>query len=216
MSMIAEKYGAARLRLVFGLLAAFAIWAWLANTGQLLDFDTAGLLLFRTDGDLSVTVGPKWLVSLGLGITHMGGTVALVGLSLLLVAAVWRRAGTGRALAYFLSVGLGLALVALLKALFHRARPDVVEHLMHETSLSFPSGHATRSAIVYLTIALFLSELRPEWRRGIYLLASLIFVAVGVSRVFLGVHWPSDIVGGWLVALTWLALWRPWLVLNQR
>ncbi|MCJ9428803.1 phosphatase PAP2 family protein [Kordiimonas marina] len=184
-------------------------WAGLANSGALSGFDRGGLLFFRQAADTSVLIGPSWTGSFALGLSHIGGTVALIALCLGLVGLVWRREGGARAGLYALAITGGMLIVTVLKHLFNRARPEVVSHLMHETSASFPSGHATRSTVVYLIVTMFLAQVYPAYRRAILTLALLMALAVGVSRVMVGVHWPSDVIGGWFTALFWLSLWYP-------
>jgi undecaprenyl-diphosphatase len=107
-----------------------------------------------------------------------------------------------------LSTGLGAVLSAGLKALLARPRPEIVPHLVEVNSLSFPSGHAMNSAIIYLTLAVLLA--RGQQRRSvqIYLIsiAIALVLLVGSSRAYLGVHWPSDILAGWTIGAIWAAL----------
>lgn len=114
-----------------------------------------------------------------------------------------------RSAAVFVSVAVigGALLSSALKSLFFRARPDVVPHLVHVSSASFPSGHAMNSAVVYLTLATLLARTEPNERVRVYLLAVAISLAVlvGVSRAYLGVHWPRDVFAGWCVGAIWAA-----------
>ena len=100
---------------------------------------------------------------------------------------------------------------SLLKLGFDRPRPDLVEHLTHATSSSFPSGHATLSATAYLTLGLLMAQAHRRRRvKGLILLGAVaVTVLVGVSRVYLGVHWPTDVFAGWCLGAAWAALW--WL-----
>jgi undecaprenyl-diphosphatase len=104
--------------------------------------------------------------------------------------------------------GLGL----LLKAVFGRPRPSVIPHLVEVQSLSFPSGHAMMSAVVYLTLAALLAQLSAQWAQRVYILAVglLLTLLVGLSRVYLGVHYPTDVLAGWSAGLAWAILC--WLV----
>jgi len=113
----------------------------------------------------------------------------------------------------------GWALNALLKELFQRARPEVVPHLRDVMSLSFPSGHAMISASVYLTLGALLMRVAERRATKIYCMAMamLVTVLVGSSRVYLGVHYPTDVLAGWLVGLSWALLcWMVERVLERR
>jgi hypothetical protein len=102
----------------------------------------------------------------------------------------------------------GQLLSTLLKAGIDRPRPDLVSHLANETSLSFPSGHAMLSAVTYLTLGSLAARFLPGRTTKIYVLslAVLITLLVGVSRVYLGVHWPSDVLAGWCAGFAWAML----------
>jgi len=99
----------------------------------------------------------------------------------------------------------GLALNNLLKFVFARPRPEVVSHAPRVFTTSFPSGHATLSAIAYLTIAALLARAYPSPVLDFYFmsLAALVTVLVGLSRIYLGVHFPTDILGGWCIGTAW-------------
>ena len=93
----------------------------------------------------------------------------------------------------------------LQKYMIARARPDLEAHLVVVKTSSFPSGHANSAMIFYLTIALILTQ-GTRWRGPAVALAILLAFLVGLSRVMLGVHWPSDVVGGWAFGMLWVLL----------
>jgi undecaprenyl-diphosphatase len=99
----------------------------------------------------------------------------------------------------------GLALNTGLKELYGRERPDLLLRLVDADSLSFPSGHAMSSATIYLTLAVLLSKLTTSNREKLYVLSAALFLSfvVGLSRVFLGVHYPSDVIAGWAAGVVW-------------
>jgi undecaprenyl-diphosphatase len=112
-----------------------------------------------------------------------------------------------------------MLLSTLLKMGFDRPRPDLVPHGALVYTASFPSGHATLSAVVYLTLGALLARVQPRLVLKLYLLglAILLTVMVGVSRVYLGVHWPTDVLAGWAVGAAWALLcWATALWLQRR
>ena len=113
------------------------------------------------------------------------------------------------ALMVALAAGSGEMLNQLLKLLFMRPRPSVVPHLRDVASPSFPSGHAMESAIVYLTLGVMLMRVAERRLTKIYCLGVAIVVTflVGASRVFLGVHYPTDVLGGWILGFLWASIW---------
>ena len=186
------------------LLFLFIRLAWEMTEGETLSLDKAMMLALRTS-DPSVPIGPAWFSNMVLQLTALGGgpvlwLVTLLATGYLLAA---RRVTTAAFL--FASIALGMSLSTLLKGLFLRPRPELVAHLVQVQTTSFPSGHAMNSAIVYLTLGGLLA--RTEKRRAvrIYLLTAAIAltVIIGFSRVYLGVHWPSDVAAGWCVGAAW-------------
>jgi undecaprenyl-diphosphatase len=103
------------------------------------------------------------------------------------------------------SVAGGLLLSTLFKEAFDRPRPDLVPHGATVYTASFPSGHSMMAAVTYLTLAVMYARVEPRRAVKIYLIAvaTLIILFVGASRVYLGVHWPTDVVAGWLAGATW-------------
>jgi undecaprenyl-diphosphatase len=113
------------------------------------------------------------------------------------------------------ATGLGFLLTILLKSMYERPRPDVVPHLAAVYTSSFPSGHSMMSAVVYLTLGTLLTRLVPTpWLKFYFLSVALILTGlVGISRVYLGVHFPTDVLAGWCAGLTWASLC--WLVARR-
>jgi undecaprenyl-diphosphatase len=198
--------------LLLALLAAVAGWTFLELADEVIEGETDALdrrllLMLRHAQDLSDPKGPWWLELAMRDVTALGSTsvLALVTLAALGYLVILRRWGTALMLAC--AVAGGLAASHALKLLIERPRPDLVPHGVPVLTLSFPSGHATMSAVVYLTLGALLASLQPSRRAAVYLLAVavLLTVLVGFSRVYLGVHWPSDVLAGWALGAAWAA-----------
>ena len=188
-----------------GLLAAFLALASEVLEGETNGFDKAILIGLRKPGDLADPIGPHWLGLAMRDVTALGGftVVSLVTVAAIGFLVVSRRLGSAGLLAA--SVIGGTVLSNLLKMVFARPRPDLVAHAVEVSSLSFPSGHAMLSAITYLTLGALLarSEERPARRAYILGVAVLLTLAIGVSRIYLGVHYPTDVLAGWAVGAAW-------------
>ena len=193
------------LLLIGGALFAFFRLASEVSEGDTLAVDRAILLGLRLPGNPAVPLGPSWLPEAMTDLTAFGSPTGLllVCFAVTLFLLLARRLRT--ALFLVAATAGGMALGSLLKQLYARPRPNVVPHLVDVTSSSFPSGHATDSAIVYLTLAALLA--RNVQQRGVraYIIgfAILLTLLIGVSRVYLGVHYPSDVVGGWTIGAAW-------------
>lgn len=136
--------------------------------------------------------------------TLLGNWPAVVGVSVAAAAALLVE-GHRRAATLLIGITLGgRLLVEGLKLGINRARPEATDHLVPVYSLSFPSAHAANSMILWLTLALILP--RREWRPAAIVAAILVSLAVGLSRPMLGVHWPSDVIGGWAFGAAWVLL----------
>jgi undecaprenyl-diphosphatase len=176
--------------------------------GETFAFDRAIKLALRGGGDPDALPGPGWLRQAMLDVTALGGEAVLTLMTVIIAG--YLLTIRKRATAAFLvgAVAGGAVVGTLLKLLFDRPRPDIVHHLVDVYNASFPSGHAMNSAVVYLTLGALLA--RTEKSRGpriyIVIVALLLTLSIGVSRVYLGVHWPSDVVAGWCVGGAWAML----------
>ncbi|MEZ4271236.1 MAG: phosphatase PAP2 family protein [Myxococcota bacterium] len=187
------------------------IWTFIeiadeVGEGELRGIETQILLALRRDDDPSLLRGPGWFAEVVRDITALGSTGVLAVHTLFSVGYLLL-SGKGRA-----AVGVAAAILSgwvltyALKFGFSRPRPDLVPHAVEVVSPSFPSGHAMMSAVVYLTLGALLSRAHASQQRiraYIILVAVCLTVLVGASRVFLGVHWPTDVLAGWLAGGIW-------------
>lgn len=192
------------------------LWAFLTIAGEMREGETRGLderllLMLRTPGDPNNPVGPRWVEEAMRDITALGGftvltLVAIVGAIALARAQRWRSA------LILAGVSLGAELTSdLLKLVYARPRPDLTAQGSYVYTHSFPSGHSTVSTAIYFTLAALLAGAvaRPASRALILMSTALLVFAIGVSRIYLGVHWPTDVVAGWVVGSLWaVAGWR--------
>ncbi len=193
---------AALLILAFGQLAAEVL------EGETLAFDEAVLLAMREPGDPAEPIGPAWFDEAARDITALGSFACL---GLLLAAAtgyLLLRRKRATALLLVVTVVGGTIVSTLLKYIFARPRPDVVMPAARVFTASFPSGHATMSAITFLTVAALLarSEAEPGLKAYVLALGVALTVLVGLSRVYLGVHYPTDVLAGWCLGAAWGAM----------
>jgi undecaprenyl-diphosphatase len=182
-------------------------------------FDQALLLAFRDPADRSVPVGPVWLQILFRDITGLGGYTVVTLITLAVVGYLLMDNKPGAALWVLASVGGGAVLSSLLKLGIDRPRPDLVSPLVEVNTASFPSGHATLAGVTYLTLGALLSRVKARRRAKIYVLTVAVALTflIGISRIYLGVHWPTDVLGGWCVGSAWAVLcWRIALALQRR
>jgi undecaprenyl-diphosphatase len=199
--------------LVFGLgLFAFLYLAGEVIEGETLRFDTWLLLALRVPGDTTDPLGPAWIEEMFRDFTALGGVGVLSLLTLISVGYLWLMGQRRVALFLLFAILGGLLLSSMLKNGFDRPRPDLVSHGSHIYTSSFPSGHSMLSAVVYLTGGALLAMVHSAHRVRVYLVGCSILTTllVGVSRVYLGVHWPSDVLAGWAAGAAWAA--ACWLV----
>jgi undecaprenyl-diphosphatase len=181
-------------------------------------------------GALAVLAG-VWLVMLGLGggtldrqiyealyaggrpallaiarfFTALGEPTVLIGAGVVVAAWLFYRGHRRLPWVLIAIVAIGRGLSELQKYWVARVRPDLEPHLVVVKTSSFPSGHATSSMIFFVTLALVLGA-ETRWQRPAVVAAILLSLAIGTSRVMLGVHWPSDVIGGWAFGLLWVLL----------
>lgn len=193
------------------------IWAFLELADEVTEQETMAidrmiLLALRNPADHTDPLGPGWIEEMVRDFTALGG----IGVLILITSAacVYLLLLNRRRTALFAVAAIsgGWLVSNLLKIAYDRSRPDLVPHEAVVYTASFPSGHAMMSAVTYLTLAALLSRAVTSWRLRAFFLASALFltVLVGTSRIYLGVHWPTDVVAGWTVGAAWAGLC--WLI----
>lgn len=199
------------------MIVAAGAWAFIELADEVIEgefhaIDEMILLALRNPANPADPLGPRWVQELGRDVTALGSIGVL---SLFTLAAIGFLGVMGRwrtALLVAFGVVGGQALSSLLKLGFDRPRPDLVPVEVYVYTASFPSGHAMMSAVAYLTLGTLLARATPSPRGKAYILLCglVLTVLVGLSRLYLGVHWPSDVLAGWLMGAAWASLW--WLL----
>lgn len=218
-SALRERPAVLVLALVLLIAGGWALVGLPGARSAIVAMDEAVLLAFRSADDLADPIGPAVVEEAMRDITALGGVTVT---TFLLLVAVGFLALAGRARTAFyllLVIGSGIITAFLLKSGFDRPRPDLVPHGSHVVTSSFPSGHAATAAVLYLTLGAALSRVLrlPSQRVLAMALAVVLTVAVGVSRVYLGVHYPTDVLAGWLVGGGWaVGAWAVERALQRR
>lgn len=187
--------------------AGFALIVWLVTTGRTGGFDRPGLLFWRTGTGL-VPKGPPFLLEWVRDLTSLGGVLLrnLVAIGAV-IALLFLRLRREAALLALTVIGAWV-MEGAIKGLVGRPRPEIVPHLTEAGGASFPSGHAFNSAVVYIAIALALATLSARESVRLTIIASAIVLSLLIAwtRVWLGVHFPSDVIAGWLGGAGWAFL----------
>ncbi len=201
--------------LLLGFAAAMFVLSFAALASEVLEGDTRRVDVALTRAAQALRSAQPWLADAMRDFSGLGSTVVLT-LIVALTAGYLLVVGLRAMAAIVVASSLAGALaVQAMKVLFGRARPDSRLADFVAGGLSFPSGHATMSAAVYLTLGALLACTRASWRERVYIVvaAAVLAAVTGVSRVALGVHWASDVVAGWAFGAGWAALW---LLVAQR
>jgi undecaprenyl-diphosphatase len=188
-------------------VGTFALVATAVNTGNAQGFDRQILLAMRQSADLAPTGSPAFQQS-ARDITALGSSVVLGLITLIACGFLALDGKTHMAFFVCVSVTGGLTAASLLKEVFQRPRPEIVPYAVYASGTSFPSGHSMMSAVTFLTLGALLarSQKRKLLKAYILLLAALLTVLVGLSRIYLGVHWPTDVLAGWTAGAVWALL----------
>jgi undecaprenyl-diphosphatase len=210
--------------LIWVIGAAGALWAFFNIAGEMSEGETSAidrriLLALRNPADPSDPIGPRSLQEAMRDVTALGGVTVMVLVTLVSVLAFLMHRRRWHAAILAATVLAADISSEALKTIYGRPRPDLVPHGSYVYSASFPSGHSTLSAATFLTLAMLIASLEPN--RGtkamVFVLAMVLVLAIGFSRVYLGVHWPSDVLAGWCLGAAWaLAAWTVLLRLGGR
>lgn len=191
--------------LIMSGLWAFAELADEVMEGEAHPFDRAILLAFRSPGDHNDPIGPRWVEEMVRDFTAFGSVGVLSFFFLAAVGFLFLQLKYRTILLMAAAVLGGGTLSFFLKHGFDRPRPDLVAPMAYTVFSSFPSGHALLAASTYLTLGVLLARVQPNRALKAYLmfLAILLTLIVGLSRIYLGVHWPTDVLAGWTVGAVW-------------
>ena len=201
------------LVLILSLLVVTGVWGFVeladeVGEGDTQEFDEWAVRSLRTPGTLDDAIGPRWFEEVMRDFTALG-SVAVLTLVTSATAGFLLLKRQFHAL-YFLmaALGGGLVLNFFLKSWFDRPRPELVPHLAHVSTASFPSGHSLLSTVVYFTLAALLARMALDRRHKVYIvcIALLFSFLVGISRIYLGVHYPTDVLAGWALGIVWAIL----------
>jgi len=189
-------------------LFAFATIANAVGRGSTPAFDEWLLIALRTPGDLADPIGPAWFEEMMRDFTGLGSTGVLTLIVLAVAGFLAMTRKTHAAVFVLVSVGSGTLLSQGMKWVYGRPRPDLVPHGAEVYTASFPSGHSMMSAVVYLTLGALLARTQADAAVKAYVLAVAVAltVLVGTSRVYLGVHWPTDVLASWSLGGVWALL----------
>jgi undecaprenyl-diphosphatase len=195
------------------LVVAGGLWGFAELADEVMEGETHALdrrliLALRAPDDLSDPLGAGWVEEMARDMTALGGVGVLGLLTIAVTGFLWLHRKRRAAVFVLVAVMGGVAISQLLKLGFDRPRPDLVPHGSITHSASFPSGHSMLSAVTYLTLGALLARFHGYRRDKLYLLglALLIMFVVGISRVYLGVHWPTDVLAGWTLGVVWAVL----------
>lgn len=184
-------------------------------------FDEWAVRAVRQADDPAVPIGPRWLPEAGRDATALGSIAVLTFFTLVVAGYLWLDRKFWMMLYLLAATAGGLIVSLVLKQLYDRPRQDLVPRLSEALTSSFPSGHSFLSTVVYLTLGSLLAAVISRTAIKIYVLAVavLLSVIVGLSRLYLGMHYPTDILAGWMAGLGWALLcWMTahWLQLHHR
>lgn len=204
-----DRYQSLLKPLLFGFAAAMLAFAFVKLGSEVAEGDTRSFDLQLLHWAQALRAGHPWLAEVMRDLSGLGSTMVLTLFAVATVGYLALASARATAILVSTSVISGTVLVSVFKAAFGRLRPDVAYAEFSVASLSFPSGHASMSAIVFLTLGVLIAGTRSRWVERVYILvtAGLMTMLVGLSRVALGVHYATDVLGGWAFGTAWAIVW---------
>lgn len=201
------------LVLISVLVVVAAAWGFISTAAEVVEGDTKAfdrwvVRAMRQAEDPSAPVGPAWLQEFGRDVTALGSHGALALVTVVVAGFLLLDRRYRMTFLLLAATSGGMLMSTTLKSVISRPRPDVVPHLTHVSTSSFPSAHSMVSAVVYLTLGALVATVTRRRRQRIYVLCMAIMLPmlIGVSRVYLGVHYPTDVLAGWMAGLVWAVL----------
>jgi undecaprenyl-diphosphatase len=188
---------------VLFLAIAFVVLGAEVNEEDTTAFDNQILLAFRDEG--GIPIGPTWLVQVIADLSALGS--AVIATAVVIIATAFLALSHRPRHAIMMALcGMGApAVMEVLKQFHERPRPSVIIPVDPTIGLSFPSGHTLAATAIYLTLGVLIASAADQRRIKIFVMAIAVLLAfvVGFTRVYLGAHYPTDVVGGWMVGLAW-------------
>lgn len=186
----------------------FVLLASEVMEGETKSFDEKILLAMRKPGNPQEPIGSQAVREAARDVTALGGITVLTFITLAVGGFLILDRKGKLAVFVFVSITSGMLASTLLKDLVDRPRPDAVYRSVYASNSSFPSGHSMMSGLTYWTLGALLARSRKSKRMKAYFLvvATMITIPVGVTRVYLGVHWPTDVLAGWTAGAVWALL----------
>jgi undecaprenyl-diphosphatase len=204
-----DRYHSLFRPLLTGLALALLAWAFMRLSSEMLEGDTHAFDMGLLQQAQALRQRHPWVAGVMRDFSGLGSTAVLTLLTAITVGYLLLTRARLTALLLTAAVAGGALALNLLKTVFGRARPDLAFAEIIAPGLSFPSGHAGNSAIVFLTLGALLASTRsrPAERGYLLAMALLLSLLVGLSRVALGVHWATDVLAGWAFGAGWALLW---------
>jgi undecaprenyl-diphosphatase len=199
-----SRSGRLALLILAALIGAAFLVALAAARGTSQGFDEAVLLNLRVPGAPTTPIGPPWLREVARDITALGGVAVLTLITVLVTVHLMLRREWAAAALVAVAAITGTTVSNVLKTIFDRPRPELTAIAEYGAG-SFPSGHSTASAVIYLTLGLMLAKTAEKEEMKTFYILTAIFLTllVGISRLYLGVHYPTDVMAGWTIGAAW-------------